>query len=156
MPITVVSPPTRVEAVDKQRFFNREWRNYLLELQNIAGGSPQILKESSFTAQSASLVTTPIPLPGVAAGYYRINVYQAVTVVDPVNSSLTVTIGWVDQALSKTFAGPAMTGNMLTTALPFDIMIHIDNSSPITYAAAYMSNTPGAMNYDLGIVVEKL
>lgn len=152
----IVSPPTRVEAVDTLRFFTREWRNYLLDLQNIAGGAPQILKETSLTAQTASIVTTPIPLPAVAAGYYRITVYQAVTVVDAVSSSVTVTIGWVDQSLAKSYPGPAMTGNLLTTALPFDITIHIDNSSPITYAVAYLSNTPAAMNYDLGILVEKL
>lgn len=152
----VVSPPTRVEAVDTARFFNREWRNYLLELQNIAQGSPQILKETSFLAQSASIVTTPIPLPAVASGLYRISVYQAVTVVDGVSSSLIVTLGWVDQALSKSYAGPTMNGNALTTALPFEIPIHIDNSSPITYATTYASNTPAAMNYDLYILVEKL
>lgn len=152
----IVSPPTRVEAVDEQRFFTREWRNYLLDLQNIAGGSPQILKETSLTAQSASIVTTPIPLPAVAAGYYRISVYQSVTIVDAVSSSLIVTLGWVDQGLSKVYPGPAMTGNLLSTALPFAIPIHIDNSSPITYAVAYVSNTPGAMNFDLGILFEKM
>lgn len=152
----VVSPPTRVAAVEKDLTFTREWRNYLLDLQNIASGAAQILKETSLLSQSANIVTTPIPLPAVAAGYYRISVYQAVTVVDAVNSSLIVTLGWVDQALSKVYAGPAMTGNLLSTALPFSVPIHIDNASPITYAATYASNTPGAMKFDLGILFEKM
>ncbi len=152
MSTILVSPPTRVPAVDPQRFFTREWRNYLLSLQNVASATSQILIQVPLTGQHASIVTTPLTLPAVSAGFYRINIYQTITTADPVSSSLVTTIGWTDLAAAKTFVttGPTAANDGLSRP------IHIDNSSPITYAVVYTSNTPNLMQFALGIIVEKL
>lgn len=156
MSTILVAPPTRVPAVDASLFFTREWRNYLLALQNTASAAAQALIEVPLVGQHASIVTTPLTLPAVSAGFYRVNIYQTITTADPVSSSLTTTIGWTDLANAKTFSTVAMTGNTTATNDSVVKMIHIDNSSPITYATVYASNTPGAMQFALGIVVEKL
>lgn len=156
MSTIIVSPPTRVAAVDTARYFTREWRNYLLALQNATSASPQILLELGLTGQHASIVTTPMTLPAVSAGFYRVTIYQTVTTVDAVSSSLITTIGWTDLGNAKTFSTAAMTGNTTATNDSVVRMIHIDNASPITYATTYASNTPNAMNYAIGIVVEKM
>lgn len=156
MSIVLGSAPTRVPAVDQQLFFTREWRNYLLSLQNATSASPQILYELPLAGQHASIVTTPLTLPAVSAGFYRVSLYQTITTADAVASSLTTTIGWTDLAAAKTFATAAMNGNTTATSDSMVKIIHIDNSSPITYATAYVSNTPNAMQYALGIVIEKL
>ena len=152
----LVSPPTRVQAVDVNRFFTREWRNYFLSLQNVAESTPQFLFQTTISGQHASIVTTPMTLPALSSGLYRVNIYQTIAVADTVSSSLTTTIGWTDLAVAKTFSTAAMTGNVTTANDSVVRMIHIDNASPITYATTYASNTPGAMQYALGIVVEKL
>lgn len=159
MSTIIVSPPTRVPAVDAQRYFTREWRNYLLTLQNTASATPQILLELPLTAQHASIVTTPMTLPAVSAGFYRISIYQTITTADPVSSSLVTTIGWTDGGVAKTFVTTGLTAaSAYTTAANDSIvrMIHIDNASPITYATTYSSNTADLMQYALGIVVEKM
>lgn len=159
MSTIIVSPPTRVAAVDRNLYFTREWRNYLLSLQNTAGAAPQILYELALTGQHASIGTTPLTLPAVSAGFYRVSVYQTVTTADGVSSSLVTTIGWTDLSAAKTFVTTGLTAaSAYTTAANDSIvrMIHIDNASPITYATAYTSNTPALMQYALGIVVEKL
>lgn len=159
MSTILVSPPTRVPAVDPQRFFTREWRNYLLSLQNVSASAPQILYELGLTGQHASIVTTPLTLPAVSAGFYRISVYQTVTTADAVSSSLVTTIGWTDLAAAKTFVTTGLTAAAAYTTASNDGLtrpIHIDNSSPITYAVTYTSNTPNQMQFALGIVVEKL
>ena len=152
----VVSPPTRVPAVDTERYFQREWRDYLLTLQGLAGAAPQVLFTLSLTNQHASIVTTPLTLPAVTAGYYRISLYQTITTVDAVSSSLGTTVAWVDGGAVKSFATAAMTGNTLATNDSLVRLIHIDNASPITYATLYASNTPNVMRYALGIVTEAI
>lgn len=156
MSIILVSPPTRVPAVDQQLFFTREWRNYLLSLQNATSAASQTLLELGLTAKTVSISTTPLTLPAVSAGFYRVNLYQTVTTADPLNSSLETIIGWTDLGNAKTFTTGAMAGNTTATNFSTTRMIHIDNASPITYATIYASNTPAAMVYALGLVVEKL
>lgn len=154
----VVSPPTRVQAVDSARYFTREWRDYLLTLQGLAGSAPQLILDPPLFLenQSATIVTTPLTLPAVSEGFYRVNLYQTVTTVAGVSSSLTTTIAWTDGGATKTFATAAMTGNTLATNDSLVRLIHIDNASPITYATVYASNAAAAMRYALGILVEAL
>lgn len=159
MSIILVSPPTRVEAVDNDRRFTREWRNYFLAIQNATSASPQILYELGLNGQHASIVTTPLTLPAVSAGFYRVSVYQTITTADPVSSSLVTTIGWTDLTAAKTFVTTGLTTPAAyTTAVNDSVvrMIHIDNSSPITYSVTYTSNTADLMHFALGVVVEKL
>lgn len=159
MSTTLVSPPTRVEAVDRDRFFTREWRNYLLALQNATSAAALILLEVGLTGQHASISTTPLTLPAVSAGFYRVSLYQTITTADPVTSSLVTTIGWTDLTAAKTFVTTGLTAAAAYTTAANDSVVrvfHIDNSSPITYAVTYASNTPNLMQFALGIVVEKL
>jgi hypothetical protein len=153
----VGDPPTRVQAVDRQLYFTREWRDYLLILQGLAAGSGQILgSDVALEDQHASIGTTPIALPAVSAGFYRVSLYQTITVVDAVSSSLQTTVTWTDLGATKTFTTALMNGNTLATNDSVVRMIHIDNASPISYATVYASNTPNVMRYALGIVVEQL
>jgi len=116
--------------------------------------APQFFPSVALTGQSASISTTPIPLPSLLTGLYRLTYYARITTIDAVSSSLTVTLTWTDGAVSPTLAGAAMTGNTTTTVQSGSAMIHLDAASPISYATTYASNTPGAMKYALYILVE--
>lgn len=153
----LVSPPTRVPPLDGlPNPFAREWRNYLLSLQNVGQASPQILQETSVEAQTAAITTTPLALPAISAGFYRVSVYYVTTTAAGVSSSLTVTIGWTDNAQPTSRAFPALVNGALASNGGGDFLIHTDDNSPITYAVAYASNAANQMAYNLGVIVEAL
>lgn len=153
----LVSPPTRVPPLEGlPNPFAREWRNYLLSLQNVGQASPQILQETSVEAQTAAIATTPLALPGISAGFYRVSVYYVTTTAAGVSSSLTVTIGWTDNAQPTSRSFPALVNGALASNGGGDLLIHTDDNSPITYAAAYASNPANQMAYNLGVIVEAL
>ena len=153
----IAAPPTRVEAVDGARYFTREWRNFFLGLQNVGQASPQILGTPVRRPnQHAAIVTTPLTLPAISNGLYRLSVYQQVTTVDGVSSSLTTTLGWTNAGVPQTKSLAPMTGDTLTTEDSLTWTVHADNSSPFTYATAYASNTAGKMGYELNIAIESV
>lgn len=152
----IQAPPIREPAVDGSFFFTRAWRNFLLTLQTVGQSSPQILIEKSLQAQTAALVTTPLDLPKISAGYYRISVTELLTVAALTSSSLQVTIGWTDGAAPRSRILPALTGNTVGENDAVSFPIHVDDNSPITYAAAYASNGANQMTYNLGVIAEAL
>lgn len=118
--------------------------------------SGTLLTPVSLTNQSATIAVTPIPLPALASGVYRITTYARITTADGAGSSLAVTIGWTEStvSLSKPFA--AMTGDTTTTVDSQTFTMVIDQASPITYAAAYSSTTPAKMRFRLTVKIEAL
>jgi hypothetical protein len=149
------APPLRVPTVDPTFFLTREWRNFFLTLQNSTEASPQILQASTSTAQTAAIATTPLTLPAVSVGFYRLNVYLLVTAAAGVSGSAIITISWTDDGLTatKVIASPA---NTLGANSSLTFPVHVDNDSPITYAVAYASNPSNALTYNLGIIAEAL
>jgi hypothetical protein len=153
----ISAPPTRVPPLSGlPNPFAREWRNYLQDLQNVGQASPQILPETTKAAQTAAIATTPLPLPGISAGYYRVSVYQLITAPAVTSSSLQVTIGWTDQSLAVSRQLAAITSNTLAASDGIAFPIHVDNASPITYAVAYASNGANQMTYNIGILIEQM
>jgi hypothetical protein len=152
----IVSPPLRERAVEPDRYLTRPWRNYLLDLQNVGQASPQVISQPPvhLTGQTATIPTTPLTLPGLTNGFYRISVYQQILTADAVSSSLTTTIGWTNNTVPLTKSLPVMNGNTILTQDSLTWFVHLDNSSPVTYHAVYASNTPGAMVFELDVLVE--
>lgn len=153
----IVAPPTRVPPLDGlPNPFAREWRNYLLILQNIGQASPQILQEVSLVAQTTAIATTPLALPGITSGFYRVSVYYIVTIAGAVSSSLQVTIGWTDAGGPRSRVMTALVNGVVGVNDSLEFPIHTDDNSPITYATAYASNAANQMTYNLGVIVEAL
>lgn len=150
------NPPWRTQVLDPDGTLGRDYRNYLQTLQSVGQSSPQILGEKSESAKTAAISSTPIPLPSVGAGYYRVSVYELITIAAVTSSSLQVTIGWTDQTIPLTRVLPAITSNTLGANDGVTFPIHIDNASPITYAVAYASNGANQMTYNLGILIEQM
>ncbi len=106
--------------------------------------------------QSATIATTPIPLPALAAGAYRIQYYVRKTTADGVSSSLTVTFSWTEGGQALSLSGAALTTDAVTAVQTGISPILIDASTPISYAVAYASNTPGQMKFRLYLLLETL
>lgn len=153
----IVAPPTRVPPLDGlPNPFAREWRNYLLVIQNVGQASPQILQEVSLVNQTTAISTTPLALPSITSGFYRVSVYYIVTIAGAVSSALTVTVGWTDASGPRNRVIPTLVNGAVGANFSIEFPIHTDDNSPITYAAAYASNAANQMTYNLGVIVEAL
>lgn len=150
------SQPIRDALVDKAGFLVRSWRNYFFALQGVGQASPQVLQTASPSTQTAAIPPTPLPLPSISSGYYRVNVYETITLPAGVSSSLQVTIGWTDNGTASTRALSALTTNTIGANDSTTFPIHVDNNSPITYAVAYASNPASTMTYNIGVLLEAL
>lgn len=134
---------------------SKEFGNWLQTsiVQNVAN-APTTFPTVSLTGQSASIGTTPIPLPALATGLYRVTYYTRITTVDPVSSSLIISVSWTESTLALSSSGPALTGNLVTSLQSGTLMVQSDAAAPISYATTYVSNTPGTMKYRLTLLVE--
>ncbi len=120
------------------------------------------------TAQAAAITTTTVyAVPASGAGQYRISWNAKVTTVDAVSSTLgALTIVYTDpDGVVQTITAPASiaagtiattsTGNLTTTVLlGLPLLLNCKASTNITYAMAYISNTPGQMIYNLHIKLD--
>lgn len=118
--------------------------------------SVQIFPAVTLSAQNASIGTTPIPLPSLPTGTYRLTYYARITTAGTVSSSLTVNFFWTESGQAMSAAGAAITGNTVTTFGSQSIMILSDAASALSYSTTYASNAAGEMKYRLTIKVEAL
>ena len=125
-------------------------------LQPLQTSSQRVTTPVSLTTQAASISTTPIPSQTLAAGIYRVSVFAAITQAATVSSSLTVTITFTHNGLSKSLSGVALTGNTTTTVQSNTFLIHIDGSSPVSYATTYASAGATPMQYALDVILERV
>ena len=95
-------------------------------------------------------------LPGVSSGHLLVTWYARITTRDPVSSSLTITIGWLEGGVALTLSGAAITSNLTTSVQGLAVPIQVDANSAITYATTYASNTPGTMRYALRVTVTRI
>lgn len=134
---------------------SKDFGNWL-QTSIVAGvaNAPSLYPVVSLTGQNASIASTPIPLPALATGFYRLSYYAEITTADAVSSSLQLTATFTHNSKTLTFSGTAMTGNTTTTIQTNVWTFLIDAASSISYATTYASNTPGSMKYALQILIE--
>jgi hypothetical protein len=133
------------------------WLTWLRQLRADIDAAPASFTPVQEEGQNASIGTTAMPSDGdLSEGLYRVTVYQRITTVASVNSSLATTISWTDGGVSCTFTGTALTGNTTDTVGSFTFMLRSDAASPISYSTTYASNAAGEMRYSLFIVLERL
>lgn len=136
---------------------SKDFGNWLQSsLVDGVASAPALYPVVSLTGQNASIGTTPIPLPSLATGAYRLSYFAEITTAAVTSSSLTVTVTFTHNSKTLTFAGAAMTGNLTTTIQTNIWTFLIDAASPISYATTYASNGAGEMIYSLWIQVEAL
>lgn len=136
-------------------FFRLRWEEvrsalgFTPDVANIAPPNPVV------TGVNAAINTTTA-YTVLSGGPYRINYYMRKTIADGVSSSLTVTLGWTDHGLPVTETETALTVDATSAQQSLTKLVYADAASAITYAVAYASNTPGAMKYNVSIVIEQM
>ncbi len=141
-------------VVDEQRRLMYPFYVYLRDNEQAQLQGPTRLGTPiALTGQNTSLGTMAVTSETLTAGLYRITYYARITAADATSSSLTVSIAWDDGIVSCTHAFTAITGNTISTTGSESYMVRID-TPPITFTTVYASNTPGAMQYALSLVIE--
>lgn len=107
------------------------------------------------TAQSADIATTPLDIPTVYAGMWRISVSVRVTRAASTSSEIQITISWTEGGVAQSEPTANLTGNLTSTREGRTLVIRADGSTPISYAAAYTSVGATAMQFSLDIVAEE-
>ena len=154
-----VSPETFDRNTGKKArspFFSQEHVDWFLEQQTRTEDTPEQLGSVSLSGQSADISATPVPMPELTAGRYRVSYYTRITTVAGTSSELIITIGWTDVAQAMTSSGATLSGNLVTTFEQRTLFLDVAANASITYAAAYTSDPVTVMKFKLEIVVEKL
>lgn len=135
----------------------RVWIDWFTALTIQVERNPERLQTVELEQQGSSIGTTPIPLDVLSEGLYRLTYYLRITRAATTSSSLSVTFGWTDGAVSCAFSTPAaVTGNTTNTVRGDTILVRSDQAAPLTYATTYASVGATSMQYSLDIVVEQV
>lgn len=137
-------------------FFSQEHVDWFLEQQTRTEDTPEQLGRVSLTAQGATIAATPVPLPTITAGRYRVSYFTRVTRAATTSSELIITIGWTTGVTAITRAGATLTGNTLATFDQSTLFLKVAANAALTYAAAYTSVGGTSMQFELEVIVEKL
>ena len=113
------------------------------------------------TAQTANVSATTIASPAVS-GIYRLSVYEMLTNVGSVTSTLpSVVITWTDAdnttLQTVTLVPASASGNTLTTMVEGDVIMNVSGTTNIQYATSgYAANAATTMQYALHLRLEAL
>lgn len=135
------------------------WQQYQnLSIVQPLNQAPQQYTEKVETSstQNASIGVTPIPLPPLGSGYYRVSLIARVTQAGTVSSSLIVTISFTQDTIACSFATAALTTNTTASVVTATYLLLIDEDTPISYSTTYASVGATPMNYRLSVLVEAL
>lgn len=147
-----VNPSTGRER--NTNLMSSTWIQYLLGIKEDLQHTNTRLRGESLAAQSASLGSTPLPLPALAAGLYRVSYYARITQPATTSSSLIVTIAFTDGSVACFLAGAALATNTSASVQSGTFLIRSDAASPISYSTTYVSVGATPMQYRLDLTVE--
>jgi len=154
-----LDPPPTISPITnpKTGSATADWTRWLLALFGTVSAQPTVLgTRVSLTKQNASIGVTPFPTPALAGGLVRVSWYLRITTVDPVSSSVNVTIGYTESHLALSVSSTPVVGNSLTSVQTGTTILMTDQGTAVTYSTTYASNTPGTMQYRFAAVVEQV
>lgn len=152
------SAPVREPMTDAQRIIRLPWSIYFRDLRaDLDNTAAQVIPPVQLTGQTATIPTTPFDTPALEAGLYSVAWYGQVLTAAGVSSSFQVTISWTRNGVSQTYVGALKNGNTTATnEANGPPLIHIDASTPISYAVTYASNPGAAMIFEINLVLTQV
>lgn len=133
----------------------QSFRLWLLSLTTLVQSSARVLTVVQLTSQTASIGSTALTLPTLAAGTYRLTFYSRITTAASVSSSLTVTFGWTESTIAQSASATASTGNTTTTVQSASFLFDADQATTLRYSTTYAS-VGTAMAYRLTVIAEQV
>ena len=165
---TIASPPAQDSLIELDErlpwlknplIMAKGWLQWLQDavLKRVQASPEILLGDYQLLGQGASIVAAGLPLPALGAGTYEVTSYMRVTTADGVSSSVALAIGWTENGLAlSAVLGTIASDSVIDPRPNMLARITIDANSPIIYATAYASNTPGKMKYRLGFTVKAI
>ena len=161
-PITqIVKPKHPWEQFNPSGLVTRTWEYFFRWVQALLNVASQVIGSVELTAQAASIAATVIaatfptlPNERLLPGVYRVSYYTRVTQAATTSSELTISIRWVDGAVTITQAGTLLNGNTTSTYQTGTFLIRVDSESSVSYLTTYASVGGTPMQYRLNIKLE--
>lgn len=135
-------------------YISDDWQNWLNTLVSRVNQSPQRMVSVRLVAQTGALALTPLPMPALSAGLYRVTYYARVQQSATVSSSLAITLRWTDGTAPCSKAFAAIVNNDITLPDSQSWEMRIDQNAPIEYSTAFASIGATPMTYNLDFTVE--
>lgn len=155
-PVTSMArDPQTGREIDTHRF-SPAFVQWFLGVSGKLDISAQRIASSRVQLQEASIAPTPLEVPQLGGGLYRVNYYARVTRPASTSSQLTVTINWTEGGVSCSTSGTVMNGNTVGAVQSATFPIRVDASSPVTVSTTYVSVGGTTMQYELDVMIEGL
>lgn len=158
MPRSLTPIPAGVEITEGSgtitTFFRLAWQALVDSFQFSPSVASTQQGPPATAALSAAVPTTSL-FTTKQAGLYRISFYLRKTRIDGVNSSLQVTLGWVENGVALSETGAAVVPDSVTVGQQSgEKLVWADTATSLTIAIAYASNTPAQMQFRYDALVE--
>ena len=147
-------PETRQDKPFPKLVIGEKWAQYVSGVVTQVNQSPARKAHVSLSGQVAAIPTTGLPIASVAPGVYRVSYRTRITTPGTISSSLTITISWTEGGIALSQAGAAIIGNTTSSFQFGTFVVRADANTPISYAAAYVSDVAGSMAFNLDITAE--
>lgn len=155
MAFTSAQFPVREPMTDRSGIVRDPWRIWFRNLLVTQQAQPVVTTPPvSLVGTSASVTTRAFNTGTLSTGSYRFSYYMTCATVAGLSSGLIVTASWTDHGVAQSRASANMTGNTTGTNQSEVWPIHIDASSPISYALTYASNPGAAALFNVYLTLE--
>ncbi len=124
----------------------------IAQTANVYGTSPPY----AVAGLNDAVAATPLPLGSLSTGLYRVMTYLRITSPDGVSSSVTPQLSFIDDGVTCTMTGVALTSDDIDKPVSQAFLVAVDQPGPISFATLYASNTPNAAAYKAVVTVERL
>ena len=133
----------------------KEAGDYVFAVAETVNNAPsQVGEYVQRTGENTSIAPTDISGAGLTEGLYNVLLWSRVEVPDGASSSVQITLTYTSGGVVQTFVGTLVNGNLTTSKSQQTVPIWIDGGTSLTYQTAYASGTPGAMEYQIVIVLQ--
>jgi hypothetical protein len=132
------------------------WVTWFTQLTTDLDAAPERLDSVTVTGQTASISPTALDVGSLSQGLYRVTWRARITQAATVSSSLVVTVGYTESAITMSESGTAITGNTTSTVASGSFLVAVDQGTPITFSTTYASTGASVMAYTLTIVAEEM
>lgn len=156
MSFTSAPLPSHDKVTNPQGLIAQTWLEYLTARDQTIDNSPARVRTVTLVDQGASLGTTPIPGPLLAAGLYRVSYHVRVSRAATTSSSVTPAFTFTSSGVACTHTGSAVTGNTTASVGTGTFLVKIDSATPVSYLATYASVGGTSMLFELSVTLERV
>lgn len=129
------------------------WTDYFSAQSAVIEKAAVRVASVSLTGQNATIAATDMTDGTLTAGLYRVS-YYAYIVQEEAGNTLTISIDWMTNGITRTLTGAAIDGGLPEGYQAGTALIRVDPLTPVRYTATLAFS--GNMTYGLDVVLEEI